>query len=317
MENIKERTKIVIIVGPTASGKSSLALYLAGIFDGEIVSADSMQVYRFMDIGTAKPSKEERGAVPHHVIDVVDPDEDYSAASFRIDARKAIREIGSRGKKVFVVGGTGLYIRALTKGLFEGPGSVPELRERFLNEAELKGRVSLYEELRKVDPGAASHIHPNNLARVIRALEVYHVTNRPISEFQEAHAFKEEAFCYLKIGLRKTREVLYKDIEGRVNRMIEEGLVGETRRLLRMGYSGDLKPMQGLGYKQMVEFIRGGCTLTEAVSQIKTDTKRYAKRQMTWFNKEGDIRWFPPDERGAIIPAVRAHFEGLSDQLKR
>jgi energy-coupling factor transporter ATP-binding protein EcfA2 len=164
MENIKERTKIVIIVGPTASGKSSLALYLAGIFDGEIVSADSMQVYRFMDIGTAKPSKEERGAVPHHVIDVVDPDEDYSAASFRIDARKAIREIGSRGKKVFVVGGTGLYIRALTKGLFEGPGSVPELRERFLNEAELKGRVSLYEELRKVDPGAASHIHPNNLA---------------------------------------------------------------------------------------------------------------------------------------------------------
>jgi tRNA dimethylallyltransferase len=223
---------------------------------------------------------------------------------------EAIKEIDSRGKKVFVVGGTGLYIRALTKGLFEGPGSVPELRERFLRQAELNGRVSLYEELLEVDPAAASDIHPNNLPRIIRALEVYQVTNRPISEFQKTHAFKEEPFCYLKIGLKKTREVLYRDIERRVDRMMEEGLASETRNLIRMGYSGDLKPMQGLGYKEMVQYISGECTLAEAVSQIKTNSRRYAKRQMTWFNNEGDIKWFSPDEKGEITSAVKAHFEG-------
>jgi tRNA dimethylallyltransferase len=305
-----EKIKIVIITGPTASGKTGLAMELAGIFGGEIVSADSMQVYRYMDIGTAKPSKHERNDVPHHGIDIVDPDEDYSAARFRTDAMEAIKEIDSRGKKVFVVGGTGLYIRALTKGLFEGPGSVPELRERFLRQAELNGRVSLYEELLEVDPAAASDIHPNNLPRIIRALEVYQVTNRPISEFQKTHAFKEEPFCYLKIGLKKTRDVLYRDIERRVDRMMEEGLASETRNLIRMGYSGDLKPMQGLGYKEMVQYISGECTLAEAVSQIKTNSRRYAKRQMTWFNNEGDIKWFSPDEKGEITSAVKAHFEG-------
>jgi tRNA dimethylallyltransferase len=304
------KIKIVIIMGPTASGKTRLALELAGIFDGEIVSADSMQVYRHMDIGTAKPTKEERREVPHHVIDVVDPDEDYSAARYMHEAREAIKEIDSRGKKIFVVGGTGLYIRALTKGLFKGPAGVPELRQRFLREAELKGKVSLYEELREVDPVAASTIHPNNIPRIIRALEVYHVTDRPISEFQKAHAFKEEEFGYLKIGLRKTREELYRDIEERVDRMVKEGLVREARGLVCMGYSPDLKPMQGLGYKEMVRHISGRCTLEEAVSQIKTNTRRYAKRQMTWFNREGDISWFSPGEKGEIVSGVKAHLDG-------
>jgi tRNA dimethylallyltransferase len=305
-----EKLKIVIITGPTSSGKSRLAIELTRMFNGEIISADSMQVYRYMDIGTAKPSKQERNDVPHRVIDVVDPDEDYSAARFRTDAMEAVEEIDSKGKKVFVVGGTGLYIKALTKGLFQGPGSVPELRERFLRQAELNGRESLYEELLEVDPVAASYIHPNNLPRIIRALEVYHVTNRPISEFQKTHAFKEEPFCYLKIGLRKTREVLYRDIERRVDRMMEEGLASETRDLIGMGYSGDLKPMQGLGYKEMVRYISGECTLAGAVAQVKTNSRRYAKRQMTWFNNEGDIKWFSPDEKGEIISAVKVHFEG-------
>ncbi len=312
-----DKTRLIVITGPTASGKTGLALELAGLFAGEIVSADSMQVFKYMDIGTAKPTKDQRARVAHHLIDVVAPDEDYSAARYSREARAAIKNINSRGKKVFVVGGTGLYLRALTRGIFEGPARVPELREKLLKEAELKGCAWLYERLLKVDPAAASSIHPNNLTRIIRALEVYHVTKRPISDFHKAHAFADEPFSCLKIAVNKPREVIYGDIEGRVERMMEEGLLEETRRLLSMGYHRDLKPMHGLGYKEMTSYISGECTLDDAVASIKTNTKRYAKRQMTWFNGEADIRWFSPDEKREIISAVKAHLKGLSGNSKR
>lgn len=306
-----DKIRLIIITGPTASGKTALSLELAEMFDGEIVSADSMQVYRYMDIGTAKPAKEELEKVAHHMIDVVDPDGDYSAARYSREARGAIDDINSRGKNVFVVGGTGLYLRALTGGIFEGPGRVPELRHEFLKEAEEKGGASLYAELLRVDPAAASSIHPNNLARVIRALEVFHATGRPISELQRDHAFTDAPFSCFKIGLTKPREVLYRDIEERVEGMVEGGLAQETRGLLARGYSADLKPMQGLGYKEMVGYLKGESTLDDAVGQIKTNTKRYAKRQMTWFNAESEIRWFSPEEKDGIIPVVKAHIDGL------
>ncbi|MEE9615227.1 MAG: tRNA (adenosine(37)-N6)-dimethylallyltransferase MiaA [Thermodesulfobacteriota bacterium] len=306
------RIKIVIIVGPTASGKSRLAIELARVFDGEVVSADSMQVYKGMDIGTARPSPAERGAVPHHLMDIVDPDCDYTAARFREDAAAAINDIDSRGKRAFVVGGTGLYIRALTEGLFEGPGEDHRFRDGLKKEAAEHGGQSLHRKLAEVDPVSASRTHPNNTHRVVRALEVYHLTGRPISELQAEHGFGEEPFDLLKIGLVKEREALYRDIDGRVDGMMEAGLLAEVCRLIDAGYGAGykegLKSMQGLGYKEMLDHVAGGCTLEEAVRLLKRNTRHYAKRQMTWFKKDKDIRWFTSGESSVIIPVVREYF---------
>ena len=299
--------KIVVILGPTASGKSALAVELAERFNGEVINADSMQVFRFMDIGTAKPTPEEMGPVLHHLLDVADPDEEYSAARYRAAAAAAIHNIRRRGKNVFVAGGAGLYIKALTSGLFEGPGANKRLREELLLEAQLQGPDSLHRRLVEVDPASAEKIHPNNLKRVIRALEVYLVSRRPLSEFHKEHAFKERPYDALKIGIRKEREVLYADIDSRVLRMIKDGLMAETERLLKMGYREDLKPMGALGYKEMVAVIAGRSTLEEAIELLKKNTRNYAKRQMTWFKKDTEIRWFYPEEKEKIIAAVAAH----------
>ncbi len=299
--------KVVIILGPTATGKTVLGIELACMFSGEIVNADSMQVYRYMDIGTAKPSLEDRKKVAHHLIDIKDPDEEYTASAYRKDALKRIREIHSRGRNVFVVGGTGLYIKALTQGIFEGPGGDRALRESLLEEAERKGRDYLHALLKEVDPVSASRIHPNNTVRIVRALEVYYLTGRPISEFQREHAFSDRPFDTLRIGLTKDRKGLYRDIEQRVDRMMEEGLVEETRRLLEMGYSRDLKPLKGLGYKEMVGYIDGMYPLDEAIRLLKRNTKRYAKRQIVWFKKDREIIWFHPEQYREIISTVRAY----------
>ncbi len=299
------KIKIVVILGPTASGKSRLALELAPLFDAEIVSADSMQVYRFMDIGTAKPSMEDRKRVPHHLIDVVNPDEDYTAARFRKDGAKAIEGIHARNKNILVVGGTGLYIRALTEGIFEGPEADMELRRRLIEEAAVKGKRYVHEMLGRVDPVSASRIHPNNLIRTIRALEVYYLSRRPMSEFHREHRFSERPYDVLKIGLNREREVLYRDIDRRVDRMMEAGLVDEVKRLLEMGYSRDLKPLQGLGYKEMLAYIDGRLTLDEALGLVRRNTRHYARRQMTWFRRDGSICWFRPDERRGIIEAIK------------
>ena len=301
------KIKIVAVVGPTASGKSMLAMELAARFNGEIVSADSMQVYRFMDIGTAKPTQEQRQRVPHHLIDIADPDEEFNAARYSEEASRAIHDIHERGKNVFVVGGTGLYIRALTKGLFKGPGSDMRLRNEFaILGSRSEGARYLYEKLKEVDPEAASGIHPNNMARIVRALEVYYLTNKPISVFQKEHGFSEEPYDVLKVGLSIDKRFLYKRIEDRVDSMIEAGLVAEVKKLLDMGYVGtDLKSvpkvMRALGYKEILEYMQNKISLENAVEEIKKNTKRYAKRQMTWFRKETDIRWFTHDEKDRVI----------------
>jgi len=302
-----EKAKVVIIAGPTASGKSVLAAELAMAFNGEVVSADSMQVYKYMDIGTAKPSRETLESVPHHLIDVVEPDSDYTAASFRKDAIRKIMEIHERGRSAFIAGGTGLYIRALTKGLFEGPAADESLRRSLRREAGERGAEHLYRRLSEVDPKSAASIHPNNIVRMIRALEVYETTGRPISEFHREHGFRENPFDAVMVGLTKERALLYEDIEKRVDRMMADGLPDETERLLNMGYGPHLKPMRALGYREMTGYLNGEFDLDEAVGLLKKNTRHYAKRQMTWFRNDPGIIWFSPEQKKDIMELVERH----------
>jgi tRNA dimethylallyltransferase len=298
------KTRLVIISGPTASGKSSLAVELGRLFNGEVISADSMQVYKLMDIGTGKPTCEERRGVAHHLIDVVYPDEEYTAARFRTEASNKINEIAARGKTVILAGGTGLYIKALTQGLFSGPEANRELRQELVAIAAGQGREALHEMLRKIDPEGASRIHPNNLNRVVRAIEVFELAGRPISSLQKEHSFSEERYECLKIGLNAGREPLYAAIDARVDQMISAGLLEETRALSDMGFGYDLKPMCGLGYKEMSGFLKGEYPFEEAVRLMKRNTRHYAKRQLTWFRKDIATRWFIPSERKEISEAV-------------
>jgi len=304
-----EKPRVTFILGPTASGKSGLAIELASLFNGEIISADSMQVYRHLDIGTAKPSKEELEKVAHHFIGVVGPEEEYTAARFRTEALEKIREIRSRGRNVLVAGGTALYVKVLTKGIFEGPRTDHSVREALRELVRVEGKEALYERLKEVDPASAEKIHPNNTGRLIRALEVWQLAKRPISEFHREHAFAEEPFDALKIGLDIERAALYAGIERRVDEMMERGLLEETRRLLSMGYGPALKPMRGLGYKEMTGFLNGEYSLDTAVSLIKQNTRRYAKRQLTWFRKDPEIRWFSPEQKNDIIDLVKGHLK--------
>ncbi|MDT8316434.1 MAG: tRNA (adenosine(37)-N6)-dimethylallyltransferase MiaA [bacterium] len=281
---------IICIVGPTASGKSSLAIQIAGDLGGEIISADSMQVYRHMDIGTAKPSLKEQGEIRHHLIDVAEPDENFNASNFRKLASAAIKEIRSRGKRVIVAGGTGLYIRALTKGLVDTPSGDPLLRQRLKDEADRLGREHLHNKLRELDPSAAKAIHPNNSVRIIRAIEVATNSGKTMSEHQRQHSFADSPYNVIMFGIDIERDLLYDRINERVDKMIEAGLKKEVERLLAMGYSRDLKSMRSVGYKEMCAHIIDGLAIEEAVELIKRDSRRYAKRQMTWFRKE-DVTW--------------------------
>jgi tRNA dimethylallyltransferase len=295
------RPRILVICGPTASGKSELALRLAQELDGEIINADSMQVYRGMDIGTAKPTPEQRGNIPHHLIDVVDPDRPFSAADFAEAADRAILDIASRGKRAIVVGGTGLYIRALLKGLVDSPGGSGETRKLLQEEARELGNEAMLAKLAAVDPELAARIHPNNLVRIIRALEVHCQTGIPLSRHQQEHGFGIRRYESLQIGIRVEREELYRRIEARVERMLNEGLAEEVRRLLEAGYGRDLKSMRAIGYKEVISCLAGECTPGEAEMLMKRDTRRYAKRQMTWFNADADIIWLEYPEKFATI----------------
>lgn len=281
---------LIIIGGPTAAGKTALALALAEGLGGEIVAADSLQVYRYLDIGTAKPSLEDRQRVPHHLIDVVDPDESFTAKDYERLALEAIAKIRGRGRLPIVVGGTGLYIRALLYGIFPGPGEDPALRSALYQEAQELGSEGLHRRLQEVDPKAASKIHPHDLFRIVRALEVYLLTGRPISEHQKDYR-RPQLKPLVYMGLKRKREVLYRLIEERVDRMIEKGLLQEVEGLLRMGYTKALKPMQSLGYRHLIEHLEGIYSLDQAVALFKRDSRRYAKRQMTWFTKEEGIEW--------------------------
>lgn len=299
--------KIIVICGPTASGKSSIALTLAEIFNAEIVSADSMQIYKYMDIGTAKPTKDDRAKVAHHMIDVVEPDEPYSAARYREDASRVIDDITGRGKRVIVCGGSGLYIRVLTKGIFSGPERDRAFREALEVEAQEKGSSPLHERLRDVDPVSAENIHPNNLVRIIRALEVYHASGRPFSEFHAEHAFSESPYDALMLYIERPRSELYARVDARTEQMIEEGLAEETRALVARGYKQYLKPMRALGYKEMVEYISGRLSIDDATELLKKNTRNYAKRQITWFKNVDEIIKVSPENIEAINERIRGH----------
>ncbi len=282
---------LTFIIGCTGSGKGSLGRELAGRSGGEIISIDSMKVYRRMDIGTAKPSAEVRARIPHHLIDVVEPSEDFSVAQYVAHAQRAIADIHSRDAPVFVVGGTPLYIKALTEGLFEGPGADPAIRARLQEEGTEGGREVLYERLKQIDPAAAGRIHPNDLRRIVRALEVFELTGRPISELQKQWDRNRSGYRRVFIGLRRSREEENQRINSRVKRMVEAGLVDEVRGLL-----GEPEPLsrsarQALGYAQIIEHLEGGIPLADAVEMIKINTRRLAKAQRTWFKRFLDTEW--------------------------
>lgn len=297
------KPKLVVVLGPTGVGKSEVAVDVALKVDGEVVNADSQLVYRHMDIGTAKPTVSTRRQVPHHLIDIVDPDGEFNAALYRELALKAIHEIAARGKRTIVCGGTGLYLRALIQGLFVGPGKNAEVRKRLEEEAEEKGSNALYERLREVDSEATRWIHPNDHYRIVRALEVFELTGKGISHWQKEHGFAERDFEVLKMGLNRERSELYDLINRRCDDMIARGFVEEVKRLEERGYSLDLPALQSVGYRQIGLYLRGRLTLDEAVALIKRDTRHLAKRQLTWFRADKEIRWFHPGEEG-IFQAV-------------
>ncbi len=293
--------RLIAIVGPTGVGKSQLALRLAQHLNGEIVSADSRQVYRYMDIGTAKPSRQELSLVPHHLIDVVNPDEDFSLAQYQQLAYRAINDIQQRNKLALLVGGSGLYIWAVLEG-WEIPQVPPdpEFRRSLKEKAARDGVEKLYQELVKVDPAAARSIDPRNVRRVIRALEVYRYAETPFSQLQHK---KAPPFDALIVGLTADRAELYRRIDARVDRMIELGLVEEVRKLVNMGYDFSLPAMSGIGYKQIGMFLRGELTLESTIEQIKFETHRFARHQYNWFRlSDKRIRWF--DVKGEVESAV-------------
>jgi len=301
MKTSEMKPKIVVLCGPTAVGKTTMIINIAEALNGEIINADSMQIYRYMNIGTAKPTPAERAAVLHHIIDIIDPDEPFDAAKYGKMAHDIIIKLNEKGTVPFVAGGTGLYIKALVHGLFRAAPYDLEIRKRLIQESNEFGSDFLYNRLRAVDPKAARRIHPNDIYRIIRALEIYEVSGNPISKYHQAHAFKDHRYRVLKFGLNVGREALYDRINLRVDNMIESGFVQEVRELLNRGYSKDLKPMQSIGYRHMVSFLEGRVEWDEAIRTLKRDTRRYAKRQMTWFRKDPDLQWKDPDNLDEII----------------
>lgn len=296
---------LIVIAGPTASGKTSVSVALAKAIGGEIISADSMQVYKGMDIGTAKVTQSEMDGVPHHLIDVLSPDEGCSIAKFQSMVKDALEDIYSRGKIPILAGGTGFYIQAIVNDIaFEE--TPPDLSYRHSLEtiAAEEGGDTLYEELKAVDPASAIAIHSNNTKRIIRALEYHHFTGERISDHNEVEKEKTSPYNLAFYVLTMERGRLYERINHRVDLMLEEGLVDEVQGLLNQGYTLDLVSMQGLGYKEIVGAINKESSLEAAVELLKRDTRRFAKRQLTWFRREKQVQWLDLDEFGSDIGAV-------------
>ena len=287
---------VVVIVGPTAVGKSRIAVEVAKAFETEVLTADSRQVYRGMDVGTDKPASEERQAVPHRLIDLVDPNESFNAGLYRRQAIDEIERLYRDCRLPLVVGGTGLYVRTLLKGLCDAPQADPIMRAALRQEAEDQGYDRLYARLVDVDPVIAARLHPRDESKVIRALEVYQLSGRRMSEFQQAHGFAERPFAALMIGLNRDRDVLYRRIEGRIDWQLAHGLIEETKQLLAQRYRRDSAAMKGLGYRQVAEHLAGEYDAAEMVRRFKRDTRHFSKRQMTWFRKEPGIQWLMIEE---------------------
>ncbi len=289
---MESKRPLVIITGPTASGKTALSIELAKQIGGEIISADSMQVYRHMDIGSAKVTKEEMDGVPHHLIDVLDPSEEFNVVRFQEMARKAMEGIYERGKIPIIAGGTGFYIQALLYDIdFTETDENNSIREELEQKARTEGASVLHAMLKEIDPESAEAIHENNVKRVIRAIEFYRQTGKKISDHNRQEREKSSPYQFLYYVIDLPRELLYSRIEQRVDQMIEQGLVEEVKALQAMGCTRDMVSMQGLGYKEILDYLNGQLTLDEAIYVLKRDTRHFAKRQLTWFRRERDVRW--------------------------
>lgn len=295
---------VLAVAGATASGKSDLAMQLARQLDGEIVCMDSMQIYRRMDIGTAKPTLEERQAVPHHMLDILEPSDAYAVADYAVDAERVIHEILKRGRLPILTGGTGLYLKALMHGLsLGGAGSDEQLREQLNQQASQPGgKQLLHEQLEQVDPVSAAKFHPNDIRRVIRALEVYKLTGKPISEQKSEEA--DRPFVILPLAIDLPRNVLYERLERRVHLMMEAGLLDEVRALVESGITAQMQSMQGIGYKELIPALEGITKLDDAVRQIVLNTRHYAKRQGTWLRTEPQTVWLQQMNDNRVEEAI-------------
>ena len=305
---------LIVIAGPTASGKTALSVSLAKAIGGEIISADSMQVYRKMNIGSAKIRPEEMQGVPHHLIDILEPDEPFHIVRFKELADRAVQEVHERGRIPILAGGTGFYIQAVTRDIdFSEAEQDDGTRKELERIAEEKGAVFLHEMLKKADPASAEELHPNNVKRVVRALEFYHQTGRRISEHNEEQKLRETPYNLAFFVLNMPREEQYRRIDRRVDIMMEEGLLDEVRALKEAGCRRGMTSMQGLGYKEMLDYLDGICTLEEAVRILKRDTRHFAKRQLTWFRREKDVIWIAQDEFGYDTEKI---LDYMLDELK-
>ena len=299
---------LVVLCGPTAAGKTAAALALAEHFPVEVISADSRQVYRLMDIGTAKPTALERLQVPHHLVDVVWPDEPFDAARFARLAAPVIDAVQQRGRLPLLVGGTGLYIRALTAGLAELPAADPAIRRRLAASADTEGSAALHRRLAVVDRESAALLHPNDRVRLVRALEVFELTGRPLSAWRREHGFRQGRYRLLKIGLTAERTELYRRIDRRAATMFAHGLVEETAALLAAGYPSHLKALQTIGYRESLRLLGGECTAAEALQELQQATRRYAKRQLTWFRADSEVIWVDSTTESAKIQKLIDQF---------
>lgn len=301
---------IVIVCGPTATGKTECAVKIAEKFSGEVVNADSMQVYRGMDIGTAKPTPEEKSRVPFHLVDIVDPMETFSTGAFVKLARKAIADIHSRNMLPVVAGGTGLYLKALTQGIFEGPEADKVLRARLMAEEEKIPGI-LHDRLRMVDPEKAAALPPTDLGRIVRALEVYELTGKSLSKHQKEHSFSDYPYTEYWVGLNPDRDVLYERINQRVVRMINEGWLAEVEGLKQKGFDRYSAAGNALGYRTLMSHLDGGISIEDAIPKIQTETRKFAKRQLTWYRPLDHINWFVyPEDMERIFRSVKMITDG-------
>ena len=297
MTNTPEKMPLIVLTGPTAVGKTSLSIALAQSIGGEIISADSMQVYKYMDIGSAKIKKEEMHDVPHHCIDILEPTEDYNVVMFQNNVKSCMKEIYDRGHIPILVGGTGFYIQSILYDIdFTENEEHSEIRDQLEQLAAEKGNEYIHQKLMEVDPESAEKIHANNVKRVIRALEFYQLTGTRISDHNEEERQKESAYRSCYFVLNDKRELLYERIDRRVDLMVQEGLVSEVQKLLNMGCQRESTAMQGLGYKEIIDYLQGEISLEEAIYRIKRDTRHFAKRQLTWFRREKEVIWIDKDK---------------------
>ena len=301
-------TKIVVVAGPTASGKSDLALRLAQYFDGELICSDSMQIYRQMDIGTAKPTFDDQKIVPHHLLDLIDPDESYSAGKYARDASSIIDRVVSRKRLPILVGGTGLYYRALMYGMSKIPAIPKNIRKEVTDWNSEHGTHYCWEELKKFDPEGAVRLHPNDTARILRSLEVVLSTGITLTSFQKKKPFAKANYLFHAVALEWEREALYDRINQRTHIMLESGWILEVEKLLS-SYSPKLKPLQAIGYREIVQYLQGKLEFESMVEQIKKRTRQYAKRQITWFRKENNIEWYKPDAIDEILAKIKVFLE--------